>query len=145
MLHFDLHPSQGLRQFLAVPIASLLWLLSTVCDPTQVRMAQWAFTQRRGGVLSAALQLLCPSVRQALHVGNATFNSGLSCEMHLINDVMVSYKAELAVLMDAYKVCAERSTELPQPLTGPHDVRLYARSARSSSTTDNWTSLLVCR
>eukprot|EP00055_Hartaetosiga_balthica_P010143 m.42338 g.42338 ORF g.42338 m.42338 type:complete len:462 (+) comp7054_c1_seq1:2002-3387(+) len=44
------------------------------------------------------------SIRKAIHVGNATMNSGLECEMHLINDVMQSYKDELAVLMDNYKV-----------------------------------------
>eukprot|EP01147_Barroeca_monosierra_P005272 gene5272-7051_t len=43
-------------------------------------------------------------VRQAIHVGNATLNSGLECELHLIPDVMDSYKPELALLMDNYKV-----------------------------------------
>ena len=31
-------------------------------------------------------------------------NSGLECEMHLIPDVMDSYKPELATLMNNYKV-----------------------------------------
>ena len=43
-------------------------------------------------------------VRKAIHVGNATMNSGLECEMHLIPDVMDSYKPELATLMNNYKV-----------------------------------------
>ncbi|EGD83190.1 hypothetical protein PTSG_03820 [Salpingoeca rosetta] len=43
-------------------------------------------------------------VRKAIHVGNATLNSGLECELHLIPDVMVSYKPELALVMDNYKV-----------------------------------------
>jgi len=44
------------------------------------------------------------SVRKAIHVGNATFNSGLQCEMHLINDVMDSYKEELVTVMNNYNV-----------------------------------------
>lgn len=31
-----------------------------------------------------------PEVRKAIHVGNATFNDGHECEMHLLNDFMVS-------------------------------------------------------
>jgi len=45
-----------------------------------------------------------PDIRKQIHVGNATFNSGLECEMHLINDVMYSYKTELGLLMNNYKV-----------------------------------------
>ncbi len=45
-----------------------------------------------------------PAIRKALHVGNATLNDGLTCEMNLLNDVMDSYKSELALLMDNYKV-----------------------------------------
>eukprot|EP00049_Salpingoeca_infusionum_P026922 m.28964 g.28964 ORF g.28964 m.28964 type:complete len:478 (-) comp9099_c0_seq1:189-1622(-) len=45
-----------------------------------------------------------PHIRNAIHVGNATLNDGHECEMNLINDVMFSYKTELATLMDNYKV-----------------------------------------
>merc|ERR1711871_577259 len=42
---------------------------------------------------------------KAVHVGNATLNDGHLCEMHLVEDFMVSFKSELATLLDAkYKV-----------------------------------------
>eukprot|EP01005_Ploeotia_sp_CARIB1_P000600 NODE_179_length_1268_cov_405.376862_g175_i0.p1 GENE.NODE_179_length_1268_cov_405.376862_g175_i0~~NODE_179_length_1268_cov_405.376862_g175_i0.p1 ORF type:complete len:379 (+),score=100.64 NODE_179_length_1268_cov_405.376862_g175_i0:109-1137(+) len=44
------------------------------------------------------------SVRSKIHVGNATFNGGRTCEMHLLADFMHTLKPELAVLMDNYKV-----------------------------------------
>lgn len=52
------------------------------------------------GYYSAFLQ----AHRDDIHVGNATLNSGLECEMHLINDVMDSYQPELELLMENYKV-----------------------------------------
>jgi vitellogenic carboxypeptidase-like protein len=42
-----------------------------------------------------------PEVRQALHVGNATFNSGHDCEMALLGDFMVSLRTEMVQLMTA--------------------------------------------
>jgi len=45
-----------------------------------------------------------PQVRAAIHVGDATFWNGSTCEMNLLNDFMKSYKPELTVLMNNYKV-----------------------------------------
>jgi len=46
-----------------------------------------------------------PEIRRAIHVGNATFNSGLQAEMHLREDVQESYKPELTILIENnYKV-----------------------------------------
>eukprot|EP00048_Salpingoeca_helianthica_P014045 m.213951 g.213951 ORF g.213951 m.213951 type:complete len:453 (-) comp15581_c0_seq1:3107-4465(-) len=43
-------------------------------------------------------------IRAALHVGNATFNDGRACETNLMADVMRSYKRDLGLVMDNYKV-----------------------------------------
>ena len=43
-------------------------------------------------------------MRTAIHVGNATFNDGRACELNLMEDVMRSYKNELGIVMDNYKV-----------------------------------------
>lgn len=44
-----------------------------------------------------------PNIRKAIHVGDSTFHSGLSVELHLIPDVMQTMKPELAVVMTHYK------------------------------------------
>jgi vitellogenic carboxypeptidase-like protein len=43
-------------------------------------------------------------VRNAIHVGNHPFNDGSACEKALLPDFMVSFKQEVAMLMDNYKV-----------------------------------------
>jgi len=48
--------------------------------------------------------VVLPNVRTAIHVGNATFWDGSICEDNLLNDFMKSYKSELTVLMNNYKV-----------------------------------------
>lgn len=40
-------------------------------------------------------------MRAALHVGNATFNDGSACEMHLVADFMVSLKDEFLQVLTA--------------------------------------------
>ncbi|KAI1289754.1 putative serine carboxypeptidase CPVL [Halotydeus destructor] len=54
------------------------------------------------GYFNDYLQL--PETRNAIHVGNLTFNDGRIVEEHLVNDIMQSIKPWLAVLMDNYKV-----------------------------------------
>lgn len=44
------------------------------------------------------------NIRAAVHVGSATLQSGHECELHLLEDFMVSLKSEIAVLMDNYRV-----------------------------------------
>jgi len=48
--------------------------------------------------------VVLPNVRTAIHVGNATFFDGSICEQNLLNDFMKSYKSELTVLMNNFKV-----------------------------------------
>ncbi|XP_052246934.1 probable serine carboxypeptidase CPVL isoform X2 [Dreissena polymorpha] len=45
-----------------------------------------------------------PAVRNAIHVGNLTYNSGDQVEKHIINDIMDTVKPWVAVLMDNYRV-----------------------------------------
>lgn len=45
--------------------------------------------------------LASSEVRDAIHVGNAKWQSGAECEKHLLNDFMVSYVPELADLMES--------------------------------------------
>lgn len=42
--------------------------------------------------------------RKAIHTGDAVYNNGEKCEMNLVNDFMVSFKDELSVLLESYKV-----------------------------------------
>lgn len=42
-----------------------------------------------------------PDVRRALHVGNATFNDGKACEMHLVADFMISLRDEFVQVLTA--------------------------------------------
>ena len=41
-----------------------------------------------------------PDVRAALHVGDAPFQDGSDCEMHLVSDFMVSFAPETSMLME---------------------------------------------
>merc|ERR1711937_101488 len=41
-----------------------------------------------------------PSVREKIHVGDAIFNSGHECELHLLADFHVSFAKELSTLLD---------------------------------------------
>ena len=41
-----------------------------------------------------------PEVRQQIHVGNAVFNSGHECELHLLSDFHVSFADELVTLLE---------------------------------------------
>ena len=45
-----------------------------------------------------------PAARAAMHTDDAAQQDGYQCEMHLTGDFMVSFAAELATLMDHYKV-----------------------------------------
>jgi len=46
-----------------------------------------------------------PAVQQALHVGPSVFPSNPSqCELHLLEDFMVSFQQEIGLLMDNYQV-----------------------------------------
>ena len=45
-----------------------------------------------------------PEVRNAIHVGNLTYNDGTAVEKHLMLDVMDTVKPWVATLMDNYKV-----------------------------------------
>ena len=42
-----------------------------------------------------------PAIRRAMHTGNATFNSGHECELHLVADFHVSFASELITLLEA--------------------------------------------
>jgi vitellogenic carboxypeptidase-like protein len=44
------------------------------------------------------------NTRKAAHVGDAVYNDGSKCEMNLVNDFMVSFRDEMSVLLESYKV-----------------------------------------
>ena len=44
-----------------------------------------------------------PEIRKLIHVGNLTFNDGVTVEKHLLNDVMQSVKPWIEELIENYR------------------------------------------
>ncbi|XP_047455250.1 probable serine carboxypeptidase CPVL [Mugil cephalus] len=70
------------------------------------------------------------AVRQAIHVGNLTFHSGSEVARHLLQDILMSIKPWLGVLMDNYRVLM---------YNGHLDVVVAVPLTEKLITTVNWT------
>ena len=53
-----------------------------------------------------------PDVRQKIHVGNAVFNDGHECEMHLLADFHVSFADEMTTLLTVGRTTLPYSGQL---------------------------------
>lgn len=70
------------------------------------------------------------NVRKGIHVGDGVYGgNGDICEMHLVEDFMVSFKGEVEILMDHYKVLI---------YSGQLDVIIGAALTEAMLPTFNW-------